>query len=137
MKDTVTQDNLEAFFNGLIVFFRSNEFNVDYDLIRNILSETMNEMSDVSGEYNVYAGNSVSFRDLIRLEVEDEEFEKLVHTKVSPGQFSDIEAQFDEAGKRLMKYFKDHKDSELHPFVASETRNQPQAANSSITFRAD
>ena len=37
----------------------------------------MNEMCDLSGEYNVKIGNSVSFRDLIRLEVEDESLTNL------------------------------------------------------------
>lgn len=119
--NTVTQDVLDEYFNHIVRRFRSEEINADYDKIRNAICETMNEMCDLSGEYNVKIGNSVSFRDLIRLEVEDDEFNQLVHTDVKPGQFSDIESQFNDLGKRLIVYFKNHKDTELHPFVASET----------------
>ena len=120
-KDTVTQGALDEYFNHIIKRFRSEEINTSYDVIRTSITNAMNEMSDLSGEYNVLVGNSVSFRDLIRLEVEDPEFNEIVHPVVKPGQFNDIERQFDAAGKRLMNYFKEHKDTELHPFVASGT----------------
>lgn len=121
-KDTVTQKSLDGYFNHIIKRFRSAEINTSYDVIRNSITNAMNEMSDLSGEYNVLVGNSVSFRDIIRLEVEDPEFDALVHPTVKNGQFNDIETQFKNTGKNLMDYFKNHKDTELHPFVASETR---------------
>lgn len=119
--NTVTQDVLDSYFNHIVERFRHNEIDVDYDRIRVSICKAMDEMCDLSGEYNVKVGNSVSYRDLIRLEVEDPEFDALTHTKVKPGQFHDIEKQFNELGKKLMNYFIEHKDTELHPFVASET----------------
>lgn len=119
--NTVSQDVLDEYFNHIVERFRHDEIDVDYDKIRIAICKAMDEMCDLSGEYNVKVGNSVSYRDLIRLEVEDPEFDALTHTKVKPGQFHDIEKQFNELGKKLMNYFIEHKDTELHPFVASET----------------
>lgn len=119
--NTVTQDVLDSYFNHILKRFRSENMNIDYDKIRESICNTMNEMCDLSGEYNVKMGNSVSFRDMIRLEVEDEEFDKLVHPEVKSGQFYEIERQFNENSKKLMKYFREHRDTELHPFVASGT----------------
>lgn len=132
--DTVTQDVLDSYFNHIVERFRSEDINGDYDEIRSSICNAMNEMCDLSGEYNVKIGNSVSFRDMIRLEVEDEEFNDLVHTKVKPGQFHDIESQFNDVGKKLMKYFKTHKDTELHPFVVSETGINKKQFTQAIGF---
>jgi len=85
MWNTVTQDSIDSYFNHIIERFRKEDIDADYDKIREAITNTMNEMSDVSGEINPRAGNSVSYRDLIRLEVEDPEFNALTHTKVKPG----------------------------------------------------
>lgn len=119
--NNVTQDLLDSYFNHIVDRFRESDINADYDQIRNCITETMNEMCDVSGEMNPRAGNSVSYRDLIRLEVEDPEFDALTHTKVKPGPFNNIEDQFNALGKKLINYFEKNKDTELHPFVVSET----------------
>ena len=119
--NNITQDVLDEYFNHVILRFRNENVDIDYDRIRASITETMNEMCDVSGEYNVKVGNSISYRDFIRLEVEDEEVNKLFHPEVKPGSFNEIENQFKKCSKNLMKYFKEHEDTELHPFVASET----------------
>ena len=118
---TITQDTLDDYFNHVIKRLRCENVNADYDEIRRVLIAAMNEMCDLSGRYNVKVGNSVSYLDLIKLENDDPEFEKLTHTKIQPGQYHDIEMQFKDLGKKLIKYFKDHPETELHPFVASET----------------
>lgn len=118
---TVTQDELDKYFDFIVEKFRNLETPVSYDQIRSSINTMLNEMSDLSGEYNVRVGNSVSYRDLIRLEVEDPEFEKLTHPTIVPGQFNEIEKQFSDLGNKIIKYFEEHKDTELHPFVASET----------------
>lgn len=132
--NTVSQDVLDEYFNHIVERFRNNGINVDYDKIRTAICKAMDEMCDLSGEYNVKVGNSVSYRDLIRLEVEDPEFDALTHTKVKPGQFHDIEKQFNELGKKLMNYFIEHKDTELHPFVASETGINKKQFTQAIGF---
>ena len=54
--NTVTQDGLDAFFNQVIETFRASEKNVDYDKIRLSIADSMNEMCDLSGDYNVKVG---------------------------------------------------------------------------------
>lgn len=117
----VTQDDLEKYFNHIVERFREENIVIEYDKIRNSITDTMNELCDISGEYNVKVGNSVSYRDLIRLEVEDSEAEKLFHPTIKPGQFNEIEQQFKEEGDKLIEYFTKRTDSELHPFVTSKT----------------
>lgn len=118
MGDNLTQAVLENYFNYLLE--RLVEKEISYEEIRQSFVESMNEMCDLSGQYNVNVGSSISYRDFIRMEVEDPEAEKLFKPDVKDGSFSDIESQFSAHGKKLMKYLKEH-DSELKPFVCSET----------------
>ena len=131
---TITQDTLDDYFNHVIKRLRCENVNADYDEIRRVLIAAMNEMCDLSGRYNVKVGNSVSYLDLIKLENNDPEFEKLTHTKIQPGQYHDIEMQFKDLGKRLIKYFKAHPETELHPFVASETGINTKQFTQAIGF---
>jgi len=123
--ESVTQGELEDYANHIIE--RAKELNkaekieVNYDLLRQSIADDNDELCDLSERYNKVRGNSISFRDFIRLEVEDPEAYALFHPVVKPGQFNAIEAQFKIAGKKLEEYFITHKDTELHPFVASET----------------
>ena len=115
----MTQDGMENYFNHVIKRCRMN--NIDYDRIRQSIANSMNEMSDVSGKYNVLRGNSISFRDFVKLEVEDEEARDIFNPEVEPGSFSDIESQFNSYGNKIFKYFGSRKDTELHPFIISNT----------------
>lgn len=115
----LTQKSAEKQFNYLLKRFREN--NIDYNLGRNYLANIINELSDLSAEKNSIVGNSISFRDFVRIEVEDPEGEKLFSPEVKQGSFSDIESQFAVSGNNLLDYFKRHHEAELHPFVVSET----------------
>lgn len=117
---TMTQGALENYFNYTLGRITDEDHDVDYSEVRSLLVDAMNEMCDLSGEYNVNVGNSISYRDFLRMEVEDPEAERLFKPEVKPGSFSDIEAQFSAHGKKLMAYLREH-DSELRPFVRSET----------------
>lgn len=119
--DTITQDALENYFNYIIIRIRELTANLDYNRIRAIISATEDEMCDLSGEYNIFSGNSISYRDFVRLECEDNEAYELFHPTVEAGQYHDIEKQFNALGKKLITYFEEKKDAELHPFVSSET----------------
>lgn len=119
-KDTMTQAALEEYFNYLLDRIVSEGIDADYSQTREMFVKSMNEMCDLSGSYNVKVGNSISYRDFLRMEIEDLEAEKLFKPEVKPGSFSDIEAQFKSHGKKLMKYLGEH-DSELRPFIRSET----------------
>ena len=117
----VTQDALEAYFNYLLSMFYCLSDTADYDTIRQIICATMDEMCDLSGQYNVNVGNSISYRDFIKLDCEDKDAYNLFHPEVKSGAFNEIEEQFKQHGKALIKYFTENKNTELHPFVASNT----------------
>lgn len=118
-ESSITQDGFEELFNHILD--RLSDCNVTYSEIRESLIESMNEMCDLSGDYNVKVGYSVSFRDFVRMEVEDEKAAGLFNPDIKPGAFHKIEDDFNECGKKLMEYFRNHKETELHPFVISET----------------
>ena len=117
--DKFTQETLGKYFNYLISRLRSE--GTSYDEVRKLVSDAENEMCDRSSEYNPKVGNSISYRDFVRLLCEDSEAYELFHPKVKPGAYSDIEEQFNAEGKKEFAYFEKRKDSELHAFVASET----------------
>lgn len=121
MEDSMKQETLEKYFNKIVRKFRNLEEPLDYDILRKEIAETENEMTDMSSENNPKVGNSISYRDFIKLECEDPEAYELFHPTVKPGAYSDIEAQFKREGDREFKYFEEHKEAELHPFVAAET----------------
>ena len=118
----VTQPELEKYFNFLID--RCVPI-MDYDEIRKHLGEIICEISDISGELNVAAGHSLSFLDFLKVGKEDPEmFQKMFNPDVKGGQYSDVEGQFKAQGKMLSKYYREHTERELHPYVVSETRNK-------------
>ena len=116
----LTQGSLEKYFNYLLKRVIDIGIDNDFEKIRVYFIEAMNEMCDLSGEFNVKVGRTVSYRDFLRMEVEDPEAEKLFSPEVNSGSFSDIEKQFSAHSKKLMKYLREH-DSELKPFICSET----------------
>lgn len=120
-KPSMTQGNLEEYFNYLLERISNTSKDSDYNVTRRLFIEAMNEMCDLSGEYDVKVGNSISYRDFLRLEVEDPEAEELFSPKVKPGSFSDIEGQFNTHTKKLMKYFRKRRDAELSRFIEAES----------------
>ena len=117
---TVTQKSLENHFNMVLEKFEAIGVK-DLDAVRETICETLNELSDISGKYNKVAGNSISYTDFVKLAVNDPEANALFHPEIKEGQYSEIEAQFKEEGKKLIKYFEEHPETELYPFVSSET----------------
>jgi hypothetical protein len=132
--ESVTEGNLDYYFNSIIARFKS-EVDIDFDDLRIVIGETINEMSDISGELNVLAGNSVSFYDFVRLNVENEEAKKLFNQKISKRmQFDEIEAKFNKLGKDIETFFKTNKDTELYPFVISDTGINRKQLTQAIGF---
>lgn len=114
--ESLTQGVLEDYFNNLLK--RLSEY-ISYEKIRTDFVKSLDEMSDISGKNNVQIGNTISYRDFIRLETEIPEANELFNPKVKGGSFDEIEGQFSAHGKKIIKFFKEQKDSELSPFVRS------------------
>ena len=119
----VTQDALEKYFNYMLTRLHNALSGTEsYDEIRDSFAKAMNDMTDLSGNYNVLAGHSISYRDFVKLEVEhDDEVHDLFYPNVKAGPYDSIEKQFNECGAKLMNFYKTHKDNDLHPFVTSGT----------------
>jgi len=123
---SVTEGNLNDYFNKILHRGKNKS---DFDELRKLIAETLNEMSDISsGELNVLAGNSLSFHDFVRLSATDPEAKELFNYKLEEHmQFDEIENKFFELGKKLDKFFREHKDTEIYPFISSDTGiNQKQ-----------
>lgn len=120
LESTVTQDSIEKYINHTLNRFRENGEH-DYQIIRNKIYQSLNEMSDISGNLNALSGNSISYRDFVRLAVNDPEAKALFKPEIKPGAFNEIESQFNDCGNKLFNYFKTHTNTELYPFIASET----------------
>jgi hypothetical protein len=132
--ESVTEWNLDTYFNSILTRFKS-ESDIDFDDLRKVIGETINEMSDISGELNVLSGNSISFYDFVRLSVTDENAKAMFNQKIDRRmQFDQIEDKFNKLGKELERYFKANKDTELYPFVISDTGINRKQLTQAIGF---
>jgi hypothetical protein len=132
--ESVTEGNLDDYFNSILARFRS-EADIDFDDLRKIIGETINEMSDISGELNVLAGNSISFYDFVRLSSEDPKAKELFNQHINKRmQFDEIESKFNKLGDDIEVFFKTNKDTELYPFVISDTGINKKQFTQAIGF---
>jgi len=130
--DSVTEGNLNEYFNFIL---DKNKEVADFDNLRQTVAETINEMSDISGELNVLAGNSLSFHDFVRLFVEDPEAKEIFNYKLEDSlQFNEIEDRFDALGHKIEKFFIDRPDTELHAFMKADTGINRKQLTQAIAF---
>ena len=135
MKDSVSQDDLQKYFDMIIDKYKEYDCHVEYDKIRESIAYSLNQMSDISGRLNVLSGISISFQDFVRLSVEDKKIHDLFYHKIKYGMsFTEIEKEFSDCGKKLLEYFKERKDSELHPFVVTGTGINAKQLTQCISF---
>jgi len=128
--NAVTEANLATYFNQLL-----DRGKGDFDNLRVLVSETINEMSDISGKLNILAGNSISFHDFVKLSVEDSEAEEIFNQHIDDYmQFDEIEAKFDSLAKRIETFYKARPNTELYPFVMSETGINKKQLTQAIGF---
>lgn len=117
---TVTQKSLNKYFDKLLKKYTLNK--EEYDSARLDIFEVLNKLSDISGKINSIAGNTVSYFDFLKTASESKEMKELFYHKSEFGkQFSEIESEWNDIGNKLMNYYRDNKESDLHPFVVSQT----------------
>jgi hypothetical protein len=132
--NTVTESSLNQYFNRIITRNKVAK-TFDFDNLRAVIAETINEMSDISGEINVLSGSSITFYDFVRLYATDEEARDIFSHKLDAKlQFDEIEDKFNALGKKIEAYFKKQKDSDLYPFIASETGINKKQLTQAIGF---
>ena len=118
-EEDLTADALENHVNKIVDRFK--EANISYENVRYGIASLLNEASDISGDLNVKAGHGLSYLGFLKVMNTDREAYEMFHPTINSGQFSDIEKQSNKLGKTIINYFKEHSDTELHPYVASET----------------
>jgi hypothetical protein len=129
---SVTANNLNKYFNNIIT---KGKTVVDFDDLRKTIAETINEMSDLSGELNMLAGNSISFHDFVRLYVEDPEAKEIFNYKLKENmQFDEIEDEFLKLGHTIKKFFLDRPNTELYPFMTADTGINKKQLTQAIGF---
>jgi hypothetical protein len=131
---SVTESNLSKHFSKLLKKYKNNK-KIDYAELKESLGETINEMSDLSGELNVLSGNSISFHDFVKLSATNEEARNLFHQSITTDmQFDEIEDKFNKLGKDIETFFLSQKDTELYPFMKSETGINRKQLTQAIGF---
>lgn len=93
--------NVNKHFNLLIESFKSCD-EVDINALNDCIAEIIQDISDISSEYNVVRGNSISLFELLKMAEQDPEFDDLLNFDIPDGlQFSEIEQLVDEKVKRF------------------------------------
>ena len=118
-KQDLTADDLNEYVDRVISKFK--EYEVPYDHIREGIAVLLNEASDISGDLNVKAGHGLSYLGFLKVMNEDKSTHSMFNPDITYGQFNDIEKQSNALGKQIINYFKEHENTELHPYVASDT----------------
>jgi hypothetical protein len=132
--DSVTEDNLSKYFDRIIRKYKDTK-TIGYEELKKGLSEAINEMSDFSGDLNVLAGNSISFQDFVRLSATDGAAKKMFKQNIARGlQFDEIEKKFNDLGNEIEDYFMNSPDTDLYPFMKSETGISKKQLTQAIGF---
>jgi len=132
--ESVTEENLSKYFDKLLRKHKGSK-KLDYDALKQNLSDSINEMSDLSGELNVLSGNSISFHDFVKLSATDEAAKKIFKQKLERGlQFDEIEERFNNLGDEIEDYFMSNPDTDLYPFMKSETGITKKQLTQAIGF---
>jgi hypothetical protein len=130
----VNGDEISKIFNRVLNKIKEID-NLNYDHARLSISESINEMSDISGEINVRAGNTISIQDFVRLAATDENAKKIFNVKFDDNvKFSEIEDEFDRKGQEILDYFSKKKDSDLYNYVWSKTGLNLKQLTQAISF---
>lgn len=136
--NAVTETNLIKYFDKIIQTGKKAP-NCDFKKLQDRVAETMDEMSDLSGKLNALSGNSVSYYDFVNLAVNDPEAKKIFYKQIYSDkgksfQFNEIEKEFSDTGKEIIEYYKKNTDSDLYPFVASETGINTKQLTQMVSF---
>lgn len=129
--EAVTGTNLNDYFNSIL----GRTKKIDISELRMSVSETINELSDLSSELSVLSGNSISYLDFIRLAVEDPKANELFNQHIDDHvEFSAVEDKFESLSHEIADYFLSRKDSELYPFMVAETGINKKQLTQAIGF---
>jgi RNA polymerase Rpb1, domain 5 len=116
--NNMNSSTLDGYFNRVIEYFSEEDFNI----LNKAISESIEEMSDMSGSFNVRIGNTISVRSLIELAERNPEFLDLLNTVIPNGmQFDEIEAYLKSRLDKLMNILSTDEKNVLYNYINSKT----------------
>ena len=96
-----------------------NNINIRY--YEDFVYDLLNELEDLSSTFLSTTGSELCLDDLLKLE-QEEELKPVFNIDIKRGtSYNDIESQFNKNSKLLQKYFHNHKEAGLSPFVTADS----------------
>lgn len=111
----VTSKSSGTYFNMLLD--KVKETNSDYNLYRQAIADTLNELNCFSSKLNSIVGNSISLMDVLQMDEDEEGHEILFPNFDDVNTFDEYEAKFNESSKKIKKYLSDHPERDLNTFM--------------------
>lgn len=131
--ESISGPAIEKYFNKLLTYIKDD--GNDFDFYRSRIYDILNEMSDFSTNTNVLAGNTLDYLDFLEIKEKYPEYNALVNVEIPYGlQYNEIEDLFNKKSKELMDFFATHKDTNLSPFVRSETGINAKQLGQCLSF---
>lgn len=129
LNDLVTKKNLDDYFDNI---FKTHK---DIDDLSNIFIDVLSELSDLSGEINVVVGNTLSLMDFLKMYRDHQEMRDIINYKFPDNvQYSEVEEKFKSMSKDIINKYNNMPESELYPYVKSETGINAQQLTQGISF---
>jgi len=137
--NTPTSSNLNDYFSHLILKIRDHK--EDYNLLCNSISQSLQEISHISGIANYRTGNTISIYNIIQTAFKNPEVFDIINCKIPKNlDFTGIEEFIERNQKRLIEILRNDKDSVLYNFLNSESGiniKQFEEIFVSLGFKAD
>lgn len=117
--DKISESIINDYFTSLINLFVI-ELGVDPDKIKKPIKETMEELSDISGEANVQKGLTINLYDLVQLSNKNETITSFFNYKIISKEFNVIDEEIKENGLKFINLLKNNNTC-LSPYLNTKT----------------
>lgn len=120
-EDFVSEKSLDKYMSYVLTRY-ADQNEESFEAFRAAMIDVLNKLADISAPCNVLIGNTISLNDFIILAATNPEARQIFRPDIPYGmQFNEVEALFNESGKKLMNLFIKDKERELHPYCVSGT----------------
>ena len=130
--EDITSKSSGAYFNKLLD--KVKETNSDYDLYREAVAETLNELNYFSSKLNSSAGNSISLLDILKMDDDEDGHEILFPNFDNVNTFDEYEEKFKESSNKIEQYYKNHPERELNSFIRAGAGINMKQLTQSLSF---
>ena len=114
----INSDNLANHMDKLIIYFTEKE--VDFIELNECLASIIEELDDISIQFNILFGNSISLYDEIQLMKKREDYRDLIYYELDPNMsFKEIENDLFEKTQIMTKILSEE-DNNFRPYINSK-----------------